>query len=50
MTKVNTLNVKPKKRGERWRRIRPVGHTPRWKKAIVTVAKGQTLPIYEGLL
>ncbi len=50
VTKVNTLTVKPKKRGERWRHIRPVGHTPRWKKAVVTVAKGQTLPVYEGLL
>ncbi len=50
VTKVNTLNAKPKKRGERWRHIRPVGHTPRWKKAVVTVAKGQTLPVYEGLV
>ncbi len=48
--KVTTLRVRPKMRGGRWRRLRPVGHTSRYKKAIVTVAKGQTLPIYEGLL
>lgn len=50
VTKVNTLTVKSKRRGERWRRIRPIGRIPRWKKAVVTVSKGQTLPVYEGLL
>jgi large subunit ribosomal protein L23 len=37
--KVNTLIVPGKKRRTR----RGIGHTPDWKKAIVTVKEGQTL-------
>lgn len=42
---VNTMYVKPKKRrvGKRW------GMTPRWKKAIVTLAPGQRLDLIEGV-
>ena len=40
--KVNTINVKPKNR-----RVRYVkGKTRRWKKAIVTVAPGETIEIF----
>jgi large subunit ribosomal protein L23 len=42
VVKVNTVNVKPKKR-----RVRYVaGMTRRWKKAIVTVAPGETIEIF----
>ena len=40
--KVNTLNVKPKKK-----RVRMVqGYTRRWKKAMVTIAEGETIEIF----
>ena len=40
--KVNTLNVKPKKK-----RLRMVqGYTRRWKKAMVTIAEGETIEIF----
>lgn len=40
--KVNTLNVKPKKK-----RVRYVaGYTRAWKKAMVTIAEGQTIEIF----
>ncbi len=40
--KVNTLNVKPKKK-----RVRYVaGYTRTWKKAMVTIADGQTIEIF----
>ncbi len=40
--KVNTLNVKPKKK-----RVRYVaGYTRQWKKAIVTIEEGQTIEIF----
>ncbi len=42
VTKVNTLNVKPKKK-----RVRYVaGYTRQWKKAIVTIEAGQTIEIF----
>ena len=42
VTKVNTLNVKPKKK-----RVRYVyGYTRQWKKAIVTIEEGQTIEIF----
>ena len=45
VTKVNILRVKGKER--RVGRF-PVGRTAGWKKAIVTVAKGQSIPLFEG--
>lgn len=40
--KVNTMNVKPKKK-----RIRYVaGYTRTWKKAMVTIAEGETIEIF----
>ena len=42
VVKVNTVNVKPKNR-----RVRYVtGKTRQWKKAIVTVAPGETIEIF----
>lgn len=42
VTKVNTLNVKPKKK-----RVRYIaGYTRQWKKAIVTIEAGQTIEIF----
>ena len=42
VTKVNTLNVKPK-----MKRVRYIaGLTRRWKKAIVTIQDGQTIEIF----
>ena len=46
VTKVNTLNVKGKKK--RVGRF-PEGKTSDWKKAIVTLAPGQTITLFEGL-
>jgi large subunit ribosomal protein L23 len=43
---VNTLNVHAKKRRERTR-IR--GYRQGWKKAIVTIAPGQRIEIFEGI-
>ena len=42
VTRVNTLNVKPKTK-----RVRYIaGKTRTWKKAIVTVAEGETIEIF----
>ena len=42
VVKVNTLNVKPKKK-----RVRMVaGLTRTWKKAMVTIAEGETIEIF----
>jgi large subunit ribosomal protein L23 len=38
---VNTLNVTVKVRRRGW----VAGHTPRWKKAMVTLAEGQTIDV-----
>lgn len=44
VTKVNTLNVKGKSR----RRGRaPMGKTPDWKKAIVTLVEGDHIDVFE---
>jgi large subunit ribosomal protein L23 len=42
VTKVNTINVKPKNKRVRYQ----PGKTRRWKKAIVTVAAGETIEIF----
>jgi len=46
VAKVNTLNVKGKKK-----RVGqfPQGKTSDWKKAIVTLAEGQSITLFEGL-
>ena len=42
VVRVNTLNVKPKKK-----RVRYVaGYTRQWKKAVVTIAEGESIEIY----
>ena len=45
VTKVNTMNVHGKRRrmGQRYTRA------PDWKKAIVTLAEGDTIEIFEGI-
>ncbi len=45
VTKVNTLNV----RGKRRTFGRRVSQTRSWKKAIVTLAEGNTIQIFEGI-
>ena len=42
---VNVMNVRGKRR--RWGRI--VGRTKDWKKAIVTLAPGQSIQLFEGV-
>lgn len=42
VTKVNTLWVKPKQKRQRYQ----FGFTRRWKKAIVTLAEGDTIEIF----
>ena len=42
---VNTMNVRGKRR--RWGRI--VGRTKDWRKAIVTLAPGQSIQLFEGV-
>jgi large subunit ribosomal protein L23 len=44
VTKVNTINVSGKPRRVRWRK----GLTRSWKKAIVTLADGDTIDLYEA--
>ncbi|HSR21554.1 MAG TPA: 50S ribosomal protein L23 [Anaerolineales bacterium] len=48
VTKVNILNV-PAKRGRRARSRRLLVRKPAFKKAVVTLAEGQTLEIFEGV-
>lgn len=44
VVKVNTINVKPKKK-----RVRYVaGFTRHWKKAMVTIAEGETIEIFSA--
>jgi large subunit ribosomal protein L23 len=45
---VNIINV-PAKRGRRLRSRRMTVRKPAFKKAIVTLAAGQTLPLFEGV-
>ena len=42
---VNTMQMKPKRR----RRGRQWGYTRGWKKAIVTLAAGDTITLFEGV-
>ena len=42
--KVNTLNVKPKKKRVRYH----LGFTRSWKKAMVTIAEGETIEIFSA--
>ncbi len=44
--KVNTMIVKPKKKRV-WNKFRQYGKTKKWKKAIVTLEKGQKIDILE---
>lgn len=46
--RVNIVNV-PAKRGRRLRSRRLSVRKPAYKKAVVTLAEGQTLPIFEGV-
>jgi large subunit ribosomal protein L23 len=47
---VNTLNVRGKERLRSRGRRRIVGHSPNWKKAIVTLAPGQKIEgLFEGI-
>lgn len=48
VTRVNIINV-PAKRGRRLRSRRMSIRKPGFKKAVVTLAEGQTLPIFEGV-
>ncbi|MBI4760550.1 MAG: 50S ribosomal protein L23 [Chloroflexota bacterium] len=48
VTRVNIINV-PAKRGRRLRSRRLSIRKPGFKKAVVTLAEGQTLPIFEGV-
>jgi len=48
VARVNIINV-PAKRGRRLRSRRMSIRKPGFKKAIVTLAEGQTLPIFEGV-
>ena len=43
------MNVKPKTRTVRSRSGYRVGKTPNWKKAIITLSKGETIEIFEGV-
>ncbi len=42
VTKVNTINVKPKPKRVRYRK----GYTRTWKKAIVTLAEGDSIELF----
>lgn|SRR5574341_9594 len=48
VVRVNVLNV-PAKRGRRARSRRLLVRKPAFKKAVVTLAEGQTLEIFEGV-
>ncbi|MGC8855942.1 MAG: 50S ribosomal protein L23 [Anaerolineae bacterium] len=48
VVRVNIINM-PAKRGRRARSRRLLVRRPSYKKAIVTLAEGQTLPIFEGV-
>lgn len=45
VVKVNTLNVKPKPKRVRYQKK---GYTRTWKKAIVTLAEGDTIEIFSA--
>ncbi|MBR3691034.1 MAG: 50S ribosomal protein L23 [Eggerthellaceae bacterium] len=44
VVKVNTLNVKPKPKRMRY----AAGHTRTWKKAMVTLAEGETIELFNA--
>ena len=46
---VNVLTTKRKAKSRGTRRGRIVGHTTAWRKAIVTLAPGQTIEFFEGV-
>ncbi len=46
VTAVNIMNM-PAKSTKRWGRRRVV-RRPMWKKAVVTLAEGDTIPVFEG--
>ncbi|MFN2568675.1 MAG: 50S ribosomal protein L23 [Candidatus Dormibacteria bacterium] len=47
---VNTLSVRGTERRRSRGRARIVGHSPRWKKAVVTLAPGQKIEgLFEGV-
>ena len=46
---VNVLSAKGKEKRRGTRRGRIVGHTPDWRKAIVTLAPGQKIEFFEGV-
>jgi large subunit ribosomal protein L23 len=48
VVRVNVINVPPK-RGRRLRSRRLLIRKPAYKKAIITLAEGQTLQIFEGV-
>jgi large subunit ribosomal protein L23 len=48
VVRVNIINA-PAKRGRRLRSRRLLVRKPAHKKAIITLAEGQTLPIFEGV-
>jgi large subunit ribosomal protein L23 len=48
VVRVNVMNVPPK-RGRRLRSRRLLIRKPSYKKAVVTLAEGQTLQIFEGV-
>jgi large subunit ribosomal protein L23 len=50
VTKVNTISVRGKVRRRSRGRARVVGHSPDWKKAVVTLAPGQKIDgLFEGV-
>ncbi len=46
---VNVLTTKAKEKRRGTRRGRIVGHTSPWRKAVVTLAAGQTITFFEGV-
>lgn len=49
VTDVNTLNVKGKMKTRRTRTGLQIGYKRNWKKAVVTLAAGETIDIFEDL-
>ena len=49
VTSVNVLTSKGKEKRRGTKRGRVTGHTPDWRKAIVTLAPGQKIEFFEGV-
>jgi large subunit ribosomal protein L23 len=50
MFNVHVMQVRTSHQRGKWRRRgRHVGKRPNWKKAVVTLAEGETIEIFEGL-